>query len=78
MPLHAPRPNATALTPLAQAVRIALASAMLASAATPAQAQTATPAGGEATLPAVTVKASSAATPATEGSGSYTTPPPPA
>ena len=73
MPLHAPRPNATALTPLAQAVRIALASAMLASAATPAQAQTATPAGGEATLPAVTVKASSAANPATEGSGSYTT-----
>ena len=74
MPLRPHRPNtATTLTPLAQAVRTALASTLLVSATTPALAQTAAPASGETTLPSVTVKASSAANAVTEGSRSYTT-----
>jgi outer membrane receptor for ferric coprogen and ferric-rhodotorulic acid len=73
MPLHAQRPNGAALTPLAQAVRTVLASALLVSASTSARAQAAAPTGGETTLPSVTIKASSAANTVTEGSGAYTT-----
>lgn len=68
MPLHAHRPNATALTPVAQAIRLALTSALLACSTPSLQAQTAAPTGGEVTLGTVTVREGAATGPSERSS----------